>query len=39
MASKKISETCKNTRIEKKGADSPGQRNQVVAQANPGQRN
>ena len=38
MASKKSSETNRNTRIEKKGTDPLGQRNQVIDQVNSGQR-
>ena len=38
MASKKISETSRNPRREKKGTDPPGHRNQVVDQVNSGQR-
>ena len=38
MASKKISKSVVNTKIEKKETDSPGQRNQVVDQVNTGHR-
>ena len=36
---KKAQKPIENTRIEKKGTDSPGQRNQIVEQINSGQRN
>ena len=38
MVGKESSENSRNTRIEKKESDSPGQRNQIVKQVNSGQR-